>query len=638
MKPQSSNPAPSPARNRASATSVLPEFVVKGADHMAPFAGHRQGTRRGASLRRILTVLAAGVVVTGGVGAISVSEAANIERSPGGEWAKGQILVSPAAGLSDAEFDNMLGTQGGKRVGKVQGLNIHVVTLPVSVHGQEDAVARALAHNPHIKFAEVDGILTPATTTNDPMLPNEWHISRVGASSAWGVATGTGVVVAVLDTGVQSSHPDLAANIVPGWNTYDNTSNTQDSSGHGTAVAGTIAAVGNNGIGDAGVAYTAKIMPIRITDSTGSNATFSTMANGLTWAADHGAKVANISFSNVYKSSTMQAAAQYMRNKGGETVVAANNNGINENSAQTDMIVVSATDQNNNRASFSSYGNMVDLAAPGVTIYTTLWNSGYGYGTGTSFATPVVAGTVALMLSTNPALAPSQIESLLYSTAVNLGASGYDIYYGYGMVNAAGAVQAARNGVAPADTTPPTASITSPGAGATVAGLVPVSVGASDNVGVTKVELYAGTALVGTDTTAPYSFSWDTTKVANAVYGLLAKAYDAAGNEGTSTTVNVAVSNTVTPPPVVPLTVAITNPKNGTKVRGNVTIQAAASDSVAISKLSLSIDGIVKATGNLTSLSYSWNANKVSAGNHTIQAVATDVAGSTKSAAVTVTK
>ena len=578
----------------------------------------------------ILTFLATAGLVVG-------AHAANIEKSPGGDWVKGQILVEPAAGLSDKEFGGVLRTQGGKSLGKISGLNVHVVQLPLNAQGQEDAVARALAHNPHIKFAEVDAIVTPAGTTNDPMLPSEWHIPRVGANTAWDTATGSGVVVAVLDTGVQANHPDLQANMVAGWNAYDGSTNTGDVSGHGTAVAGTIAAVGNDGIGDVGVAYRAKIMPIRVTDSSGLNATFSIIASGITWAADHGAKVANVSFSNLYKSSAVQSAAQYLRNKGGETVVSANNNGINENSPQTDMIVVSATDANNTRASFSSYGSMVDLAAPGVTIYTTLWQSGYGYGTGTSFSVPIVAGTVALMLSANPNLTAAQIENILYGTAINLGTAGYDIYYGYGLVNAAGAVLAAKYSVgSPTDTTPPTASIASPGAGATVAGLVPVSVTASDNVGVTKVELYAGSSLIGTDTTAPYSFSWDTTKVANAVYGLVAKAYDAAGNVDTSTTVNVAVSNSTSS--TAPLNVTISNPRNGSKVKGNVTIQASATDGVAISKLTLSLDGAIVAAGNIGSLSYNWNTRKSASGNHTIMAVASDVKGNTKSIGVIVTK
>ena len=286
-----------------------------------------------------------------------------IAHSAFGKWAKSRILVAPNAGLSDDDFAGVLQPHGAKSLGKVRGLDVHVVELPANAN--EEAVAKALARNPHVKFAEVDTIVSASATTNDPILPQEWQITKIGASTAWNTSTGAGIVVAVLDSGVQSNHPDLQANLVPGWNIYNNNNLTNDVNGHGTAVAGTIAAVGNDGIGVAGVAYRAKIMPIRISDSA-CNTTLSLVASGLTWAADHGADIANISYSSLYKSSTVIAAANYLRNKGGETVVSANNNAINEGSANTtSMITVSATDQYDSMASFSSWGPMVDVAAPG---------------------------------------------------------------------------------------------------------------------------------------------------------------------------------------------------------------------------------------------------------------------------------
>lgn len=564
-----------------------------------------------------------------------------IERSSGGPWAKGRILVQANPGLPDAEFDTILRGHGARKGRKIDGLDVHVIELPAHAHGAEHAIAQALKHNPHVKFAEVDEIFTidPAAITNDPVLAKEWHIAKIGATTAWDLASGAGIVVAVLDTGVQTTHPDLAANIVPGWNAYGNNSNAEDVNGHGTAVAGAVAAVGNNALGVVGVAYRAKIMPIRITDSSGATS-FSIMANGLTWAADHGADVANISFSNVFKSTTMQSAAQYLRNKGGQVVVSANNNGKDEQTANTGtMITVSATNQNDALASFSSWGAMVDVAAPGDTIQTTLWKSGYGWGSGTSFATPVTSGVVALIMSANPALTPAQIENVLFTRATDLGTSGYDIKFGYGRVNAAAAVQAAKAIVV--DTIAPSVGIASPTSG-TVSGIVPVSVNATDNVGVTKTELYAGGTLVATDTVKPYSFSWDTTKKPNGTYGLQAKAYDASGRVASSPFVNVTVSNatsstSLTTDTVAP-SVAISNPKGGTKVKGNISIQAAASDNVAVTSLSLYVDGAMVATGNAASLLYNWNANKAKAGSHTIQAVAKDAAGNTKTVSVSVTK
>jgi hypothetical protein len=251
----------------------------------------------------------------------------------------------------------------------------------------------------------------------------------------------------------------------------------------------------------------------------------------------------------------------------------------------------------------------------------------------------VASGVVALVMSANPGLTPTQIESVLFASARDLGTSGYDKKFGYGRVNAAAAVQAAKSTVS--DTIAPSVGIASP-TGGTVSGIVPVSVNATDNVGVTKTELYAGGTLVGTDTVKPYSFSWDTSKKANGTYGLQAKAYDASGRVASSAIVNVTVSNGTTTSlattDTTAPTVAISNPKGGTKVRGTVSIQAAASDNVAVTSLSLYIEGALVATGNAAALTYDWNAAKAKAGSHTVQAVARDAAGNTKSVAVSVTK
>jgi hypothetical protein len=277
-----------------------------------------------------------------------------------------------------------------------------------------------------------------------------------------------------------------------------------------------------------------------------------------------------------------------------------------------------------------------------VTIYTTLWNSGYGYGTGTSFATPITSAAVALVMSANPALAPSQIESALFSTATDLGAPGYDIQFGWGRVNVAAAVLAAKSLTA-LDTVPPSVAIASP-TGGTASGIVPVSVSASDNVGVTKVQLYAGGVLVGTDSTAPYGFSWDTTAIANATYGLVAKAYDLAGNVASSSTVSVNVANSVqsvtaTPAADTTAPVArITNPASGSKVKGKVAIQASGTDNVAVTTLSIYADGTLVATGNSASLSYNWNTTKIAAGSHALKAVAKDSAGNTGTVTISVTR
>ena len=240
---------------------------------------------------------------------------------PAATWVKGHILVQPRAGLSDAEFDKALATQGGKAIGRLGNLDIYVVSLPPIA--SEQAVANALAHHPNVKFAEVDRLVAPAFTPNDVDYGSEWHLQTINAPIAWNTSVGTGVTVAILDSGIDATHPDLVGQLVPGWNFYDNNSNTADVYGHGTMVAGVVAAKGNNSIGVAGVAWGAKLMPVRVTDTSGIG-TLSAFANGLTYAADHGARIANLSFP-VQSSSSTQAAAQYFINKGGVVFNSAGN-------------------------------------------------------------------------------------------------------------------------------------------------------------------------------------------------------------------------------------------------------------------------------------------------------------------------
>jgi len=490
-------------------------------------------------------------------------------------FAPGRLLVGARAGLSDAELARILTTHGAKarRIGKS---DLHIVDLPGK--GSEQSVAALLAKHPQLKFAEQDRRVTPAFAANDPYLGSQWHLSKVGASSAWDMGQGAGVTIAILDSGVDGTHPDLSSRMVTGWNFYDNNSNTTDVTGHGTAVAGAAAASLNNGTGVAGLSGQAKIMPVRISDTNGY-AYWSTVATALTWAADNGARVANISFGGVSGSSTVQSSAQYMKSKGGLVVAAAGNNGIDEGIAPTTtMITVSATDSTDTKTSWSSFGSFVTIAAPGQDIWTTTKGGGYQAWWGTSLASPVVAGVVGQMMSSNLALTSSQIESLLYSSATDLGAAGRDSYYGYGRVHAAAAVQAAK-AAPPPDTTAPAVSIGAPLGSSTVSGLVPVDVSATDNVGVARVELRVNGATVATDTGAPFAFSWDSTKVANGNYTLTAYAVDGAGNAASSANVVVNVSNTVakivdTTAP----TVVIANPSNGTAVSGTVSVSLSASD------------------------------------------------------------
>jgi hypothetical protein len=337
-----------------------------------------------------------------------------------------------------------------------------------------------------------------------------------------------------------------------------------------------------------------------------------------------------------------------MNSKGGLVFVSAGNNNIDENvTPDPALIVVSATDANDNKASFSSWGSFVTLSAPGTTIWTTNNSLGYSAWQGTSFSAPVSAGVAALMMAARPDLGGDQIGSLLNSTAVDLGSAGRDPVFGYGRVDAAAALRATLAYTAPVDTTPPLAAIAAPLAAiaaplanSSVSGLVGVTVNASDNVGVARVDLTVNGTVVATGASAPYSFSWNSAGVANGMANLVAIAYDAAGNAGSSATVavNVAnptttVSNDTTPP-----TVAISNPVAGT-VTGNVSVAVNAADNAGASGLTtvLIIDGVTKAQGSGGTLGYTWNTRKVSVGPHVLTATARDAAGNTSSTSVTVT-
>jgi len=562
----------------------------------------------------------------------------------------GRVLVQPRPGLSAEELDKIVKPHGGASKRAIKSINVHVIELPPQANAV--AIAEALRKNRHVKFAEVDGVLEASLTPNDPRYPYAWHLPKIGAPQAWDQALGNGVTIAILDTGVDATHEDLASRIVAGWNFYDNNADTSDIGGHGTAVAGTAAAAGNNATGVASVGMSARIMPIRITDASGYGY-YSMIADGIVHAADNGARVANVSFLGVSLSSTVEAAAQYMRSKGGVVVTSGGNTAALRNEpVSSALTVVSATDSVDAKASFSSWGDYIDIAAPGVSIWTTTKGGGYGGFSGTSAASPVVAGVYALLMSANPGLAPTSLDNLLFGTALDLGSAGKDQTFGAGRVNAGAAVQMAAGSPPPSDTQAPTVNITNPGNAQTASGLVAVDVNASDNLGVTKVEFYAKNILVATDTGTPYAFTLDTASYADGSLALQAKAYDAAGNAGTSSTVTVTVANDTTAP-----TVQIINPSAGATVSGTVNISVSASDDKKVSKIVLKIDGKEVMNSYGSSLSYSWSvpsaqttgskgkgggggkkgsSTTTTSGSSTISAEALDAAGNSASANVTV--
>jgi subtilisin family serine protease len=535
----------------------------------------------------------------------------------------GRVLVKFREKIMPDHARNIIAALGARDADEIRGLGVHILDLPEQA--DETGFAQAMAQRPEVEFAELDRIVLPdEVTPNDPWYIDEWHLTKIGAPTAWSSTTGgAGIIVAILDGGVDGSHPDLAPNMVAGWNTYDNTSDTSDPGGHGTKVAGSAVAASNNGIGVAGVAWGCKIMPVRIADSTGAT-TYSVMAAGLNWAANHGARVANISYT-ASDSSTVASAAKYFQSKGGVVAMSSGNSSTFDSAADNPYILtVGATDNYDALAPFSSTGNNVDLTAPGVLIRTTARGGGYQSVAGTSFSSPVVAGVAALVISANPTLTGSQVQEILKKSADDLGPTGWDASYGWGRVNAARAVAMAGGGTT-VDTTAPLVSISFPVAAATVSGGVTVSVSASDNVGVSSVSLSIDGLPLAIDGVSPYDFQWDTTAVADGAHVLTAIASDAAGNS-TSCSVSVNVSNFAVVDSLAP-TVVIMNPVAGSTVSGTVSVSASPSDNVGVVKVELYVDGVLTASTTASPFTTKWNTRKAKAGAHVLQCKAYDAAG-----------
>ncbi|MEV6847876.1 S8 family peptidase [Actinoplanes sp. NPDC051411] len=299
---------------------------------------------------------------------------------------------------------------------------------------------------------ELDAVVSAAAvpTGSDPYRGQQWDLAKVGAGDAWAKSTGAGVTVAVIDSGVDASHPDLASHVLPGYDVIAGKAGTStDPFGHGTHVAGTIAAVTGNGIGVASLAPDTRILPIKVLGADGTGY-MSDTATGIIYAADHGANVINMSLGATTQVAAVTNAISYARGKG-VVVVAAAGNYRGDGSPTTwpgadpGVIAVAATDANDKVASFSNAGSYVDVAAPGVGIESTYPVSlgNYASMSGTSMASPHVAALAALIKAYRPALSPDQVEKAIETSALDLGTTGRDNDYGYGRINAPAALAAA---------------------------------------------------------------------------------------------------------------------------------------------------------------------------------------------------
>jgi serine protease len=362
--------------------------------------------------------------------------------------------------------------------------------------GQEEKVANRLANLPFVESVERNIIYKLDFVPNDTYYSYQWSFPQIDTPSAWDVSTGSGVVVAVVDSGVAyedcspatcgatyAQAPDLAGtSFAAGYDFGEDDAHPNDRMGHGTHVTGTIAQTTDNGLGVAGVAFDATVMPVKISDDYGT-LPLDAVVDGIVWAADNGAQVMNMSFGGG-PATSLEDAINYALGQGVVLVAAAGNGGgdgigdptLDCPACYPGVIAVGATRYDQTRSSYSNYGtgrdgHTLDLVAPGGD--TTVDQNGDGYGDGvlqqtyshfcdpeqpedytsfvycfadgTSMATPHVAGVAALILAANPSLTMDEVKDVLTSTATDLGTPGYDLEYGYGLVDAYAAVLAAND-------------------------------------------------------------------------------------------------------------------------------------------------------------------------------------------------
>lgn len=537
------------------------------------------------------------------------------------------LLVKPGRATSEAAAHALLTSKGASEHSRIPGIGTRVVCVPAQ---QAERILSELKEDPALEYAEADATAHAVATANDPYFSSaaQWYLSKIGAPTAWDTTTGSNTIrVAVVDSGVLASHPDLAGKVLPGYDFVNNDTDPSDDNGHGTAVAGLIAAATNNQLGMAGIGWSTPVVPVKALDAAGSGS-YSGIANSIIWAADQGVRVINLSLGGTTSSRTLQDAVNYAWNRGIVVIAAAGNNGNSTAfypAACANVVAVSATNQTDVRPSWSNFGSYVDLSAPGAGILTLQGAGSYANWDGTSFSSPIVAGVTALMISANPALSNSSTVSHLLENCDDIGAAGYDIYYGNGRLNAARAVQAAWNSI-PVDATPPSIAISSPSNGQTLAGTVNVAVNGTDNVGVTRVELWIDGVLHAQSASSGAVFAWDTTGVQDGGHVLEARAYDAM-NLSASTTIQVNVANSQVADLIAPVT-AITSPANGSRISGkSQKVTVSASDNVGVTKVELYIDGRLAGTSTSAPATFTWNTSRTAAGAHTLRSYAYDAAG-----------
>jgi thermitase len=390
-------------------------------------------------LSRILTIIAAMFLVLTFASGVLAASPPNGGDAP--QSAPERILVRFKPGVGPAETAQIHRQYGGHVEEVIPGIGIQVVNVP---KGQLTGKVRSYSSNGKVAYAEPDFLAQAVDSPDDPYFGRQWGLTRVEAPQAWEVTTGSSNInIAILDTGVDQDHPDLAAKLISNKN-FTTSATVDDVHGHGTHVAGIAAAITNNGIGVAGLGYTSTIMNVKVLGDSGSGY-YSWIIWGIAWAADHGAEVINMSLGGSSSSSALEDAINYAWSRGVIVVAAAGNSGSTPPSYPAyynNCMAVAATDVNDAKPSWSNYGDWVDVAAPGASIYSTLKDNSYGYKSGTSMASPYVAGLAGLVFATvsdsnGDGKLNDEVRNRIETTCDDIGLSGI----GYGRINAARAVE-----------------------------------------------------------------------------------------------------------------------------------------------------------------------------------------------------
>ncbi|HID93008.1 MAG TPA: hypothetical protein EYP60_02825, partial [bacterium (Candidatus Stahlbacteria)] len=417
----------------------------------------------------------------------------------------------------------------------------------------------------------------------DAELDNSWGVKRIGAGVVHGYNKGTGVKLVIMDTGIDYTHPDLDANcadedangIIDGYDFVNDDADPMDDNGHGTHCAG-IAAAEDNDVGVVGVAPEATLYALKVLDEGGSGY-WSDVIAALQWSVDNGIQVINMSFGGT-GTSDVEAACQAAYDAGLLLVAAAGNDGnppgrgdnISDPAGYESVIAVAATDEDDDRAWWSSTGPELELAAPGVSINSTLLGGGYGKKSGTSMAAPHVAGTGALVMVAHPLWANADVRMQLQNTADDLGDPGWDPQYGYGLVDADEAAP-------PTDVTPP-AKVTSLTVTTVSCAQLDLAWDANTEEDLDHYNVYRSITsggsydLIASPTTNSYS---DVGLTASTTYYYVVSAVDVSGNEGESSD---EASGTTSADDLGPVTSNVVTDPNPTNGATSVTLTADVSD------------------------------------------------------------